>query len=247
MVSQEKLLVILAHPDDESFLCGGTIAKISKLGVQITLLCATKGEMGRRMGNPILTTRESLPKLRELELKNACEVLGINDLRYLHLRDKTIEFEDIDLLVERIVKVIREIKPQVIVTFNEKYGGHPDHCAIGRAATLAFSKSGDSDFYPDSVFSAFKAQRLYFVLWHTYYEKWIKESMLKSVTKVNISETLQKKIRALRSHRSQTLAVPELWDNQKPTLPFLTEYEYFIKGNPPYIIEETDLFQTIEM
>lgn len=149
--------------------------------------------------------------------------------------------------MERIVKVIREIKPQVIVTFNEKYGGHPDHCAIGRAATLAFSKSGDSDFYPDSVFSAFKAQRLYFVLWHTYYEKWIKESMLKSVTKINISETLQKKIRALRSHRSQTLAVPELWDNQKPTLPFLKEYEYFIKGNPPYIIEETDLFQTIEM
>ncbi|MFD6441258.1 PIG-L family deacetylase [Peribacillus sp. NPDC060186] len=238
MVSQKKLLVILAHPDDESFLCGGTIAKISKLGVQVTLLCATKGEMGRRMGNPILTTRESLPKLRELELKNACEELGINDLRYLNLRDKTIEFEDIDLLVERIV--------QVIVTFNEKYGGHPDHCAIGRAATLAFSKSGESDFYPDSVFSAFKAQRLYFVLWHTYYEKWIKENMLQSVTKVNISETLQKKIRALRSHRSQTLAVPELWDDQKPNLPFLTEYEYFIKGNPPYIIEETDLFQTIE-
>ncbi|WP_207205070.1 PIG-L family deacetylase [Peribacillus sp. TH16] len=72
-------MVILAHPDDESFLCGGTIAKISKLGVQVTLLCATKGEMGRRMGNPILTTRESLPKLRELELKNACEELGIND------------------------------------------------------------------------------------------------------------------------------------------------------------------------
>ena len=83
MQTKRRLLVVLAHPDDESFLCGGTIAKMSERGIQITLLCATKGEMGRRMGNPILTTRESLPGLRVRELKGACEELGIKDLRFL--------------------------------------------------------------------------------------------------------------------------------------------------------------------
>lgn len=76
MQSQQRLLVVLAHPDDESFLCGGTIAKMSERGVHITLLCATKGEMGRRMGNPILTSRETLPGVRVRELKSACKELG---------------------------------------------------------------------------------------------------------------------------------------------------------------------------
>ncbi|MDF9761980.1 bacillithiol biosynthesis deacetylase BshB2 [Peribacillus simplex] len=246
MQSQQRLLVVLAHPDDESFLCGGTIAKMSERGVHITLLCATKGEMGRRMGNPILTTREALPELRVEELKKACEELGISDLRFLHVRDKTIEFESFDLLAGRIVTVIREVQPNALVTFHEKYGGHPDHCAIDRAAEFAFLKSGDPDFYPDPAFPPFKVQSLYFVLWHVFYDEWLKENGLSRITRVNIAGTLQKKIRALRYHRSQTLAVPELWGNQKPNLPFLKESEYFIKGNSPTNIEETDLFQTIE-
>ncbi|MET1178539.1 PIG-L family deacetylase [Peribacillus simplex] len=246
MQSQHRLLVVLAHPDDESFLCGGTIAKMSERGVHITLLCATKGEMGRRMGNPIITTREALPELRVEELKRACEELGISDLRFLNVRDKTIEFESFDLLAERIVKVIREVQPGALVTFHGKYGGHPDHCAIGRAAEFAFLKSGDPDYYPDSVFPAFKVHSLFFVLWHAFYDEWIKENGMSSITRVNIAGTLQKKIRALRSHRSQTLAVSELWGNQNPSLPYLKNSECFIKGNSPTNIEETDFFQTIE-
>ncbi|MES9740110.1 PIG-L family deacetylase [Peribacillus frigoritolerans] len=246
MQSQKRVLVVLAHPDDESFLCGGTIAKISERGVQITLLCATKGEMGRRMGNPIVTTREALPELRVEELTRACEELGISDLRFLNLRDKTIEFESFDLLAERIVKVIREVQPDALITFHEKYGGHPDHCAIGRAAAFAFLNSGDPDFYPDPVFPAIKVQSLYFVLWHAFYDEWLKENGQGNITEVNIAGTLKKKISALRSHRSQTLAVPELWTNQNPSLPFLKESEYFIKGNSLPNLEETDFFQTIE-
>lgn len=246
MQSQQRLLVVLAHPDDESFLCGGTIAKMSERGVQITLLCATKGEMGRRMGNPIVTTREALPELRVEELKRACEELGISDLRFLNVRDKTIEFESFDLLAERIVKVIREVQPDALITFHEKYGGHPDHCAIGRAAAFAFLNSGDPDFYPDPLFPAIKVHSLYFVLWHAFYDEWLKENGPGSVTEVNIAGTLKKKVRALRSHRSQTLAVPELWTNQNPSLPFLKESEYFIKGNSLPNLEETDFFQTIE-
>lgn len=246
---QERLLVVLAHPDDETFICGGTLAKISKRGGHVTLLCATKGEMGRRFGNPSFATRESLPKLRELELKSACEELGIHDLRYLHVRDKTVEFEDVDFLVESISKVIQEVQPQVILTFHEKYGGHPDHCAIGRAATLAFVKSVNKNSSQNNHkidISSSKPQRLYFVLWHAFYSKVMNENDLNDITKVNISETLLEKIQALRAHRSQTMVFPELWNNKNSDLPFLEEYEYFLQGNDSKSIEETDLFQTID-
>lgn len=239
MQTKDKVLIVLAHPDDESFLCGGTIAKLSEQGVYITLLCATRGEMGRRLGIPILATRESLPKLRELELKRACEELGINDLRYLNLRDKTIEFENDELLVSKIVNVIREIQPQVVLTFHEKYGGHPDHCAIGRATTLGFTKSGDENFCTDNAFSPYKAQRLYFVLWHTFLGEL---SHLNNITKVNIAGTMQKKIQALKSHRSQTKLVTELWGQNPTSLPFLKEYEYFLREDYLEITEGPELF-----
>ncbi|AOH54762.1 hypothetical protein ABE28_010405 [Peribacillus muralis] len=245
MLSPKKVLVVLAHPDDETFLCGGTIAALSERNVHITLLCATKGEMGRRMGNPIFATRESLPELRVSELKNACEELGINDLKFLHLRDKMVEFESDNSLAVRIVKVIREIQPDALITFHERFGGHPDHCAIGRAAEMAFLNSGDAGFYPDAVFSAFKVQSLYFVLWHAFYDQWVMENGLSRIIRVNIAGTLRRKVRALRCHRSQTLAFPELWGNQLQSLPFLSGYEYFINTTSPINMEETDLFRTI--
>ncbi len=63
MNNQRKLLAVFAHPDDETFICGGTLARYAKLGVEITLLCATKGAMGRRMGTPPFVNRETMPRL----------------------------------------------------------------------------------------------------------------------------------------------------------------------------------------
>lgn len=131
------LLVVLAHPDDETFCCGGTIAMHSKVGTPVTYVCATRGEMGRRMGNPTFATRESLGDLREHELRGACEALGISDLRLLHIWDKTVEFVDQDLLAARVGAIIDEIKPSLIITFHPKYGRHPDHNAIGLATVRA--------------------------------------------------------------------------------------------------------------
>lgn len=131
------MLVILAHPDDETFGCGGTIALHSRAGANITYVCATLGEMGRNMGNPIMANRETLPKLRERELRESCRILGIDDLRLLGLRDKTVEFVDPELLAERLRAIIREVKPSFIITFYPEYAVHPDHNAIGAATVRA--------------------------------------------------------------------------------------------------------------
>lgn len=137
---ERHLLVVLAHPDDESFACGGTIALHSRAGTPVTYVCATRGEMGRRMGQPPRTTRESLADLREQELRAACRALGIGDLRLLGIRDKTVEFVDSQALARRIGAILDEVQPSLVITFHPQYGAHPDHNAIGAATIRAVSE-----------------------------------------------------------------------------------------------------------
>jgi bacillithiol biosynthesis deacetylase BshB2 len=138
MMKQERhVLVSLAHPDDETFGCGGTIALYTQAGVPVTYICGTKGEMGRSMGRPVTATRESLPAIRERELLEAMRILGVKDTRFLGLWDKLVEFVDPEVLAGRIKAIIEELSPSLVITFHPEFGGHPDHCAIGRATIRA--------------------------------------------------------------------------------------------------------------
>ena len=91
---ERHVLAVYPHPDDETFGKAGTIALYTRAGTPVTLICGTLGQMGRNMGKPFFATRETLPIIREKELRDACSILGIKDLRLLGLRDKTVEFED---------------------------------------------------------------------------------------------------------------------------------------------------------
>ncbi len=137
---KEHVLVIMPHPDDETFAVGGTIALYAQRGVPVTYVCGTRGEMGRRMGRPPFATRESLPGLREKELREACRILGITDLRFLGLWDKTVEFEDPEALAARLKAIIEEIRPSLIITYHPDYSVHPDHMALGRATVRAVAQ-----------------------------------------------------------------------------------------------------------
>lgn len=133
----EHMLVIMPHPDDETFAVGATIALFARQGHPVTYVCGTKGEMGRNMGRPPFATRESLPELRERELREACRILGITDLRFLGIRDKTVEFLDPEELATRLRGIIEEIMPSVVITYHPDYSVHPDHMALGRATVRA--------------------------------------------------------------------------------------------------------------
>ena len=130
------LLVVLPHPDDESFAAGGTIARFVDAGRPVLYLCGTYGDSGRRMGSPSFAHRESMRDIREEELKEACQVLGCS-FRMMGLRDKTVEFEDPERVAGMIGEVIADFDPSVVITFYPGYGVHPDHNALGHATVLA--------------------------------------------------------------------------------------------------------------
>ncbi|RUL53110.1 bacillithiol biosynthesis deacetylase BshB2 [Lysinibacillus antri] len=134
---QRQILVVFPHPDDEAFSSAGTIRLYRNMGVPVTYACLTLGEMGRNLGNPPFATRESLPEIRREELKEACKHMGIDDLRMMGLRDKTVEFEDDEKMVKLVTNLIDELNPSLIITFLPGYAVHPDHEATGRAVIEA--------------------------------------------------------------------------------------------------------------
>lgn len=139
------LLLVFPHPDDESFGKAGTVILFTKAGTPTTLICGTLGELGRNMGKPTFANRETLPHIRKKELESACEALGVEDLRLLGLRDKTVEFEDPERVADRIEKVIREVNPSIVMTYYPKYGVHPDHDALSHATVLAVKRIPKAD------------------------------------------------------------------------------------------------------
>jgi N-acetylglucosamine malate deacetylase 2 len=190
MVQKERhVLVIFPHPDDEAFGVSGTIALHVENGTPVTYACLTLGEMGRNMGNPPFATRESLPLIRKKELQEAANVLGIQDLQMMGLRDKTIEFEDEEKLIQIMTDLINETNPSLVITFYPGYSVHPDHEATGRAVVRAIERIPET-----------KRPKLHCVAFsHNCQEELGPPDII-----VNIEAVKEKKMAAMRAHKSQT-------------------------------------------
>lgn len=186
---REHVLVILPHPDDESFGVAGLIAQKRKAGIPVTYACGTLGEMGRNMGNPLFANRESLPHIRKKELEDACKAMDLQDLRLLGLRDKTLEFEDDELLADMIGKIIDDVEPTLIVTFYPGHGVHPDHDACG-AAVIRALKRRPIEKRPVTYCMAFSNNRF--------------EIIGEPDICITIKDVADIKLNALKAHRSQT-------------------------------------------
>jgi LmbE family N-acetylglucosaminyl deacetylase len=153
------LLAIFAHPDDETFGLGGTMARYAERGVPVTMLCATRGEVGEIAAGSAATP-ETLGAFREQELRDAMGILGVTDVRFLDFRDSgmqgTPENGDprnlinasTDAAIAPIVAAIRERRPDVIVTWDASGGyGHPDHIATHHHATAGYHAAADGSRY----------------------------------------------------------------------------------------------------
>jgi len=138
MQKERQVVIIYPHPDDESFGSAGTIIKMREEGIPVTYLCGTSGNMGRNMGTPPFANRESLAKIREKELDDACKLLDC-DLRMLGYHDKTMEFEDKYEVALHLKELIEELDPNLVITYHPLYGVHPDHNAIAAATIEALS------------------------------------------------------------------------------------------------------------
>lgn len=169
----KRLLAVVAHPDDETFGMGGTLALYARKGVEVHLICATRGEVGEveadKMGK-----FNSIGELREYELCCAANVLGIKKVYFLGYRDsgmpgspdnkhpQALVQAPLEKVAGEIVHLMRLIKPQVVLTF-DPIGGymHPDHIAVHKAAVMAFARAGDPDVNGEDL-PAFTPQKLYY-------------------------------------------------------------------------------------
>jgi LmbE family N-acetylglucosaminyl deacetylase len=172
----KRLLISYAHPDDESFGNGGLIAKYVAEGAEVYLICATDGDMGT-IPEDMQDDYDTVRELRLSELDCASEVLGFKKVFKFGYKDSGMmgadSTNDPDCLwyqwqhhsedvTRRVVEVIREVQPHVILTFNEYGGyGHPDHIAIQRATCAAFERAGDATYLTDGQ-QPYQPQKLYY-------------------------------------------------------------------------------------
>ena len=180
----KKILAVLAHPDDETFGMGGTLALYAKRGVQVDLVCATRGEVGE-VDEKYLVDIKSTACLRTQELKQAAAILGLHEVIFLNYRDSgmpgspdnahpnALAGQPIGEVAGRIAHIIRQVRPEVVITF-DPIGGyrHPDHIAVHQATVLGFKMAaGEEAFNDPDDLAPFQAQYLYF---HTNNRKFIR-------------------------------------------------------------------------
>ncbi len=173
MNKQKTLVFFGAHPDDESFGPGSTLAKYAFSGAKVYCVCSTGGEAGT-VAPEFMKGYGSIAELRAAELKCASEALGLTGLIYLGYRDSGMRGSDdnkrpdclamapLEEVTGRIVKVMRDIRPDVVITHDPSADyGHPDHIATHNATVKAFHAAGDAGQYPEAG-PPFQPSKLYF-------------------------------------------------------------------------------------
>ncbi len=196
IMTSANLLAVFAHPDDETFRCGGTLALLAQRGVRVQVLTATRGQAGS-CGDPLLCTPEELPAVRENELRCACAALGIQPPILLDYQDGQLSEAVPEIIVSEILSVIREVKPQMILTYGpDGVSGHPDHIAIGRFTTEAFHRALDVVALHTIAVPYLLAKTLGMTQIHTVPDDAI-------TLTVDVSTVWEAKMAAIRCHQTQ--------------------------------------------
>lgn len=181
-MTDRSLLLVHAHPDDESIGTGASMARYAADGVRVTLVTCTLGEEGEIVVDDLAqlaaAKENRLGEHRIGELAAACEALGVRDHRLLggagRFRDSGMMGEstndnpasfwqaDMETAVGELVQVIREVRPQVVITYDDNGGyGHPDHIQAHRVTVAAFDAAADAGRYPE-VGEPWQASKLYY-------------------------------------------------------------------------------------
>jgi LmbE family N-acetylglucosaminyl deacetylase len=168
----KRILGVFAHPDDEN-LISGAILHYNALGVETGLVYATRGEVGE-VSDPILATPDNLAEIREAEMRAAAKILNVHHLWFLDYRDSGLKGMPANQhphalqrarpadVIGKLVAIIREFRPQIMITFDEHGGyGHPDHIAIYKYTTGAFHAAADEFQYPEAG-PAHSVSKLYY-------------------------------------------------------------------------------------
>jgi LmbE family N-acetylglucosaminyl deacetylase len=157
--SRTTILAVFAHPDDEIGV-GSTLAHYAGADARVVLVCASRGEAATIYCDEC-ATRENLAEVRTHELECACQHLGVAELRWLDWPDGGIQALPRDEAVGRVVAIIREVRPRVMITHPENgLYPHPDHLAVWEIVRAAFDAAADPEEVP-AAGAAWAADRLF--------------------------------------------------------------------------------------
>jgi LmbE family N-acetylglucosaminyl deacetylase len=201
----ESAMVIVAHPDDVEFSCSGTLARWVKAGTRVSYVLCTSGDVG--IAEPGMT-RARAAEIREAEQQDAASLIGATEVIFLREPDGMLQ-ATLDLR-KRLVREIRRFRPEVVISGDptivwagNDYINHPDHRAAATAALDAiFPAAGQPNLFEELAeegFTAFKPRKVYVTTWDA------------ADLYVNIEQTIDLKVAALRAHKSQM----KDWDPDK--------------------------------
>jgi len=229
------LLLVFAHPDDESFGVSGIVVKYSRSGIPVELICATRGEKGTRLDVP---DDVSTGAAREVELKTAATILGIQRIHFLNYIDGELKHVDRRELTDKVLSIMQRLDPEVVITFGpDGITGHPDHITVGKAATRAFKSLYQQNSSP---------KRLYYV---TLPSSILPDAELATrpddqIITFNIEEYLGDKIKAIEAHKSQQDAREFLDELRNHENSYYTTKEYLYLVKPRSKIKIAELFHS---
>jgi mycothiol conjugate amidase Mca len=245
------LMIVHAHPDDECIGTGGVLARYADEGVRTVLVTCTLGEEGEIVV-PEMDTPENHARLAEIryeELKQAVDILRVSDLEILPYRDSGMMGRpsndhpecfwqaDLDEATARLVRLVRQYRPQILISYNEEGGyGHPDHLNAHKITVAAFDAAGDESRYPDAG-APWTPSKLYYIsfrraLWLKAWGKMRERGLPtpmdapdfdlsryvddpRTTTTIDVGRYLPQKLGALVVHRTQIkpdwfwLAIPD--------------------------------------
>jgi LmbE family N-acetylglucosaminyl deacetylase len=240
-----KLLCVTAHPDDEAGAFGGTLLLYADRGVETSVVCLTAGTAARNRGSA--RSPEELAEMRTREFAASCKLLGVRHWELLGCQDGQLDRANLVSVVGELVRCIRELRPQVLITFGPDGGltGHPDHAMAGVFASQAFEWAARQDRYPEQGLPPHIAQKLYY---HTADFRLSDRppTLPPTVTaRIDIGEErFEKKVQAFRQHATQA----PLFDRVRKNLgrmPHSEMYHLACTRKPRMSVFETDLFADV--
>ena len=278
------MMTIHAHPDDESSKGAGSVALYSDAGVTATLVCCTGGEEGDIL-NPAMDRpeiKQNIAKVRQEELAKAANIIGYKRVHYLGYRDSGMPDTEanknpdcfanapLDEAVGRLVKIIREEKPHVIVTYPDDQQGyqHPDHLKVFDISLPAWEAAGDPLKFPEFG-DPWTPLKLYYTTWsrariealHDMFNKLKIESPFNDAwfdrpsqdhritTKIDVSKFSKRRSDALLAHETQVDPNSPFWfglPSEKSAEAYPWDDYILAFSRVGQISDESDLFEGVK-
>ncbi len=272
------LLAVHAHPDDESISTGGILAKYSAKGLRTVLAYGTRGEAGDILNPEFVAPKPGLniKEIRSTELEAAVKVLAVGSVYFLGYRDsgmagspenhhpQAFAQADIQEATAKLVKIIRRVRPHVMVTYNEKGTYlHPDHIMANRVTLRAFQASADARFEIGEALEPWQPAKLYYtaiplerirrmhrIVTERGEEPGFDPDVIgtpedKISTVIDVREYLSQKLEALNCHQSQMNPNSIIRRMSEEMRVEAMGYEHFqcVQGCPAADTKETELFE----